>query len=196
MRGHIVKPNPKRSNLWGFVVELPRDPVTGKRKQKWHSGYKTRKEAERALAEIMTRVNQSTYVEQSRMTLAAFLDEWLPSVRSTVRPSTYATYETVVNSYLKKHIGSLPFQAITPLTLAHAVRGPSRDREEERQRRALSLYRALRPRSHTQGAQGRCALVLVQRNVAELVDPPRVTRPQIRTWSAREVRTFLEHVQR
>ena len=34
MRGHIVKPNPKRSNLWGFVVELPRDPVTGKRRQK------------------------------------------------------------------------------------------------------------------------------------------------------------------
>ena len=35
---------------------------------------------------------------------------------------------------------------------------------------------------------------LVQRNVAELVDPPRVKRAQIRTWSAREVRTFLEHV--
>ena len=97
MRGHIVKPNPKRSNLWGFVVELPRDPMTGKRKQKWHSGYRTRKEAETALAEVMARVNDSTYVEQSRMTLAAFLDEWLPSVRSTVRPSTYATYETVVN---------------------------------------------------------------------------------------------------
>lgn len=78
MRGHIVKPNPKRSNLWGFVVELPRDPVTGKRKQKWHSGYKTRKEAERAFAEILTRVDQSTYVEHSRKTLAAFLDEWLP----------------------------------------------------------------------------------------------------------------------
>jgi integrase len=35
---------------------------------------------------------------------------------------------------------------------------------------------------------------LVTRNVAELVDPPRVPRKQIKTWSAREVRTFLDHV--
>jgi integrase len=35
---------------------------------------------------------------------------------------------------------------------------------------------------------------LVTRNVADAADPPRIVRAQIRTWSARELRTFLEHV--
>ena len=35
---------------------------------------------------------------------------------------------------------------------------------------------------------------LVTRNVADAARVPRVPRAQIRTWSAREVRTFLDHV--
>lgn len=194
MRGHIVKPNPKRSNLWGFVVELPRDPMTGKRKQKWHSGYRTRREAETALAEVMARVNDSTYVEQSRMTLAAFLDEWLPSVRSTIRPSTFATYETVVDSYIKKHIGALPLQAITPLTLktlyADLLATGKRNGKDGLSPSTVRYVHAVLRKALKDAVRSS----YVQRNVAELVDPPRVTRPQIRTWSAREVRTFLDHV--
>ena len=51
------------------------------------------------------------------MTVSAFLDEWLPADADGRRPSTHATYETVVNRYMTKHIGSLHLQAITPLTL-------------------------------------------------------------------------------
>lgn len=35
MRGSVVK----RGAGYSVVVELDRDPVTGKRRQKWHSGY-------------------------------------------------------------------------------------------------------------------------------------------------------------
>lgn len=44
MRGSVVR----RGNMWTVVVELERDPITGKRRQRWHSGYRTKKEAERA----------------------------------------------------------------------------------------------------------------------------------------------------
>ncbi|HEX6578675.1 MAG TPA: Arm DNA-binding domain-containing protein [Jiangellaceae bacterium] len=49
MRGSVVK----RGNGYSVVVELDRDPATGKRRQKWHSGYRTRRDAERALSEIV-----------------------------------------------------------------------------------------------------------------------------------------------
>ncbi len=45
MRGHVRK----RGKLWAFVVELDRDSVTGKRRQRWVSGFSTRAEAEREL---------------------------------------------------------------------------------------------------------------------------------------------------
>ena len=35
MRGHVRK----RGERWAFVVELGRDPATGKRRQKWVSGF-------------------------------------------------------------------------------------------------------------------------------------------------------------
>jgi Arm DNA-binding domain/Phage integrase, N-terminal SAM-like domain len=194
VRGHIVKPSAKRSNLWAVVIELPRDPITGKRKQKWHSGFRTRKEAERKLAEILTRLDQGTYVEQSRMTLSAFLDEWLPAVRSTVRPSTCATYETVVNCYLKKNIVSLPLQAITPLTLrtlyADLLATGRKNGKDGLSPATVRYVHAVLRKALKDAVRSN----LVTRNVVELVDPPRVQRAQIKTWSAREVRMFLEHV--
>ena len=44
MRGSVIK----RGNSWSVVVEVGRNPTTGTRIRKWHSGYRTKKEAERA----------------------------------------------------------------------------------------------------------------------------------------------------
>lgn len=53
MRGHIVK----RGSTWSFVVDIGRDE-NGKRKQKWFSGFKTKKEAEKALASIIDKIEK------------------------------------------------------------------------------------------------------------------------------------------
>ena len=37
MRGSVVR----RGAGYSVVVELDRDPVTGRRRQKWHSGFRT-----------------------------------------------------------------------------------------------------------------------------------------------------------
>ncbi len=37
MKGTIVK----RGHSYSVVVELDRDPTTGKRRREWHSGYRT-----------------------------------------------------------------------------------------------------------------------------------------------------------
>ena len=61
MRGHIRK----RGSKWVVVVDIGRDPETGRRKQKWHSGFETRRDASRALTEVMARLERGTYVEPS-----------------------------------------------------------------------------------------------------------------------------------
>jgi Arm DNA-binding domain len=89
VRGHIRR----RGKTWSVVVDLGRDD-RGQRKQKWHSGYRTKRDAERALVEILGRLEGGTYVEPTRQDLAAYLREWLPAVRSTVRPGTWNSYRT------------------------------------------------------------------------------------------------------
>lgn len=71
--------------FWSVVVDAGRNSA-GERVRKWHSGYRTRKEAERARVELLSRLDQGTYVAPSRLTLGRFLpDEWLPAKRSTVK---------------------------------------------------------------------------------------------------------------
>lgn len=39
MKGHIRK----RGTKWSIIIDIGPDPETGKRRQKWFSGYKTKK---------------------------------------------------------------------------------------------------------------------------------------------------------
>jgi hypothetical protein len=44
MKGHIRERSPGH---WAIVLDMPRDPATGKRGQKWHSFKGTKREAQR-----------------------------------------------------------------------------------------------------------------------------------------------------
>ncbi|MGI8730468.1 MAG: Arm DNA-binding domain-containing protein [Solirubrobacteraceae bacterium] len=46
-----------------------RDPETGSRRQKWHSGYKRRRDAEVALGELLTRLDGGSHIEPSKILL-------------------------------------------------------------------------------------------------------------------------------
>jgi hypothetical protein len=85
MRGSVVK----RGESYTVIVERDRDPITGKRRQKWHSGYRTKRAAERALTELMADVSRGTYVPKSRQTLREYVEEWLAAIAPTVRPATH-----------------------------------------------------------------------------------------------------------
>src|SRR3954471_22494321 len=67
-------------------------PLTGKRRQKWHSGYRTKKLAEDALSELVNGVKTGTYGAKSKQTLGAYLEEWLRAIEPTVRPATHYSY--------------------------------------------------------------------------------------------------------
>jgi hypothetical protein len=56
VRGSIIR----RGKSYSVVVDLGRDPETGRRRQKWHSGYRTKREAEVALADLVGSVNRGT----------------------------------------------------------------------------------------------------------------------------------------
>jgi hypothetical protein len=82
VRGSVVK----RGDGYSVVVELDRDPVTGRRRQKWHSGYRTKRDAERAMSEIVAAVHAGTYAEPTRQTLGDFVEDWLAAIEPTIRP--------------------------------------------------------------------------------------------------------------
>ena len=64
MRGSVVK----KGARWYVKIELDPDPATGQRRQKWHSGYNTKREAERARVDLLSKFDRGEYVEPSHQT--------------------------------------------------------------------------------------------------------------------------------
>ncbi len=103
MNGSVIK----KGGRWYVKVELEPDPGTGRRRQKWHSGFTTKREAERARIDLLSRLDRGVYVEPSRQTVAEFLAEWLTAVRPTLRTSTFDSYSRNVRLHVIAHIGTL-----------------------------------------------------------------------------------------
>ncbi|MGH3041862.1 MAG: Arm DNA-binding domain-containing protein, partial [Gaiellaceae bacterium] len=113
MRGHIRK----RGSTWAVVVDIGRDEH-GRRRQKWHSGFKTKREASEALTEILGQLSTGQYVAPSKLTVHQFLvDEWLPAVRPSLRPLTFESYAANVRNHVLGRLGAVPLQGLTPAML-------------------------------------------------------------------------------
>lgn len=74
----------KRGNTWSYYFDLGK--IDGKRKRKEKTGFRTKKEAEAALAKALEEFNgKGSVFEPSSATFADYLDEWMEMY---VRPSS------------------------------------------------------------------------------------------------------------
>jgi integrase len=103
MRGSVVK----KGTRWYVKIELDPDPTNGQRRQKWHSGYNTKREAERARIDLLSKFDRGEYVEPSHQTVADYFDDWLKAIEHTVRPSTFDSYSRNVRNHVVAHIGTV-----------------------------------------------------------------------------------------
>ncbi len=103
MRGSVVR----RGDVYYVKIELDPDPITGRRRQKWHSGFRTKRAAERARIDLLSKFDRGEYVEPTQQTLGGFLTEWLDAIRPTVRPSTFQSYARNMRLHVIEHLGSV-----------------------------------------------------------------------------------------
>ena len=88
------------------------------RRQQWHSGYRTKTEAKRALTDALSHIDKGTYVEATRQSLTAYLrDEWLPATAATLKPTTLRSYKMHVEQHLVPRIGSITLQKLSGATI-------------------------------------------------------------------------------
>ncbi|MGH8901089.1 MAG: Arm DNA-binding domain-containing protein [Egibacteraceae bacterium] len=114
----------QRGSRFTVILDRGTDPVTGKRRRESHSGYRTRKEAERARTKLLRELDEGRYVDRSTVTVATYLrDEWLPARkpksvqtgrghRGQVGIGTWATYRNLCEAYIIPHLGHIRLQAL------------------------------------------------------------------------------------
>lgn len=113
MKGTVIR----RGKSWSVVLDLGRD-ASGKRLRKWHSGFKTKKEAERERVELLHKVHEGSYVSPSNLTLDVFLrEQWLPAIRASVRPATLSSYRGLIEQHIAPALGTTSLQRLAPATI-------------------------------------------------------------------------------
>ncbi|QRV28762.1 site-specific integrase [Streptomyces californicus] len=142
-------------------------------------------EAAEKLGKLQEQERNGVPVPSRTWSLGEWLAYWLEHIVKPNREhNTYVKYESKVRLYLVPHLGKKPLVRLTPAQLRSFMAELKRTEVPPAAR--FEVLRVLR------NALNRAVREeLLTRNVAELVDMPKVTKKEAKPWNAREAITFL-----
>lgn len=180
MKGHIKQ---RSKGSWTIWVDIGRE--TGQRKQQTLTVHGTKKDAERELRAILTRIEGGAHVKPVKITVAEHLNQWLTGyVKTNCSQRTLDGYQSIIERHLIPALGHVQLRQLQPPTI-QGYYGKACEKLSARtvhhHHRVLSqsLKYAVR-----QGYLGR--------NPAELVDPPSPHKKAMRTLTPSEVEVLFD----
>ncbi len=159
--------------------------LDGKRVRKFAIA-NTRAEAVAKMAPLIKARDEHRPIPDQRQKLGPFLRHWLDeTAKPTLRHSTYSSYDDIVRLHLIPGLGRIALAKLAPADVQSFLNAKSRSGLSPR--RVQYLHAVLRKALGTAEKWG-----LVSRNVAKLVDTPRVPRHEIRPLTPEQARQLLD----
>ena len=183
MKGHIKK---RSKGSWTIWVDLGRDPETGKRKQQTLTVRGSKKDAERELRAVLTRIEGGAYVKPPKLTVGEYLKQWLNDyAKQNLSPRGFERYQGIIGRYLTPAFGKLQLTQLRP--------------EYLQKHYTEALNSGLNPKTvryhhaviHV-ALQTAVKWGLLSRNPADAADPPPARRGEMQTWDEDGLARFLE----
>jgi integrase len=191
-QGHIRQRGPQR---WELKFDLGRDPASGKRISRFVNFNGTKREAQAELNRLLSRRNEGTYVDPTKMSVAEYLEHWLAvDIDRRVANKTAVRHRQIVQRQIAPRIGHVPMRKLTPVHIEAF--------EAELQRsgyvigrkagQGLTAHTVLHVhRTLSQALAHAVKTGVLFKNPAEQVKPPRPPRREIAILSKAEVATVL-----
>jgi len=110
MRGSIIK----RGTKYTVVIYLGRDE-NGKKKQKWYSGFRTQREAQKELNRILGEIESGSFIIPSKQPLKDYLDNWLTDYcELNLKAKTVDGYRSYIKNHISRVIGHVLLEDLKP----------------------------------------------------------------------------------
>ena len=171
---------------------------TEERRRAIKGGFATKRECQAALSKVLVAVETRTFTLPTRITVRAFLlSEWLPAVKGTLRPTTFASYTMLAQQHINPRLGGLQLQTLNAAALNALyaylledgrVRGRGGLSPSSVRRVHAVLHRACRDAVRW----GRLTV-----NPVAAADPPRASAEhaeRLPVWTADQLSAFLASV--
>ena len=147
---------------------------------------KTRAEVARRMTEVLKDQHVGIPIVGEIQTVAQYLESWYETVQFQVKPSTYRRYGDYVN-HIKPILGKIILSKLTPQQVQMLYTRKLKDGLSPTTVHNLHgmFHRALRDALR---------MGLVQRNITEMLQPPRRNHVEMRPFSEEEAKRFLEAI--
>jgi integrase len=177
---------------WEVVLELGRDPSTGRRQRRTFTVRGTKKEAEEAAAAQVAAIGGGTFVDPSRETVEQYLHRWLRDyVDLSLALRTRRRYREVVEHDLVPFIGKVPLQKLRP---SHVIALEQQLRVSGNRRTGAGLGPAALQKVHSVLHRAMAHAVRWQAvavNAVDAVDRPGVPRQEVQVLTPEQARLLL-----
>ena len=187
MKGHIRERSPGH---WAIVIDV-RDPVTGKRKRRWHSFAGTKRQAQVECSRLISEAQRGTGLEPSRVTLAEFLDRWLAHMRPQISARTHERYTELVTKNIAPALGNVILSRLQAVQIseayARALVSGRRDGKGGLSPASVHYQHRVLKKALGQAVKWR----LLPGNPIDAVDPPRVERTRMQTYDMAQTAEVL-----
>lgn len=109
--------NGKKIDLWECLINNGRDPGTGKPKRIPVYG-KTQEECRQKVIETLNSIQNQTFIEPNKTTLAQWMETWLQEYKKiSVRPTTFSSYEWITKKHITPVLGQAYLKDLQPQTI-------------------------------------------------------------------------------
>ncbi len=192
MRGSIVK---RSKGSWTIILNLGRDPSTGKRKQQWTTVRGTKRDAEKKLADLLHQLDTGDYIKPDKVTFGSFLNQWLQDYAwPNLSVETAQAYDIMARKHLIPALGNIPLQQLTPARVqayyTEKLTSGRRDGNGGLSPRTVRHHHLL---LHV-ALESAVRWQVVKRNVADSVGAPKFRPKEMQTFDEEGMLTFLESV--
>ena len=178
----------KRSDgRWQGTYSIGTNPGTGKPLKKYVYG-KTEGECVKKLKALQAAVDNGTFIEPSRMTVAQWLDIWTAEYLGGVKNSTEHAYKAHIKNHIKLALGAVKLQKLNPHSVQAFYNSLQRDKGLS-PKTIKNLHGVL----HSALKQA-VTVGYIRQNPADNATLPRCDKPELQTMTEDVLPLFLEAI--
>jgi integrase len=169
------------------------DAATGKRRQHSKGGFRTQKDAQSHLNDVLSKVERGEWKPDKKMTVKQLLENhWLPAKCSEgLRPATLALYQNATRAWVVPQLGGVDVLSLTPAVMGKMVES-LRTEGSTRGRGGLSARSVQMAVTVVKAATSWAVKVgILNRDPFVGFKRPRAASKPMTSWSTSEARTFL-----
>lgn len=172
---------------------MPKDIVTGKRKQKCYTFYGNKKGAEKFLTEKLRELDTGLLIDTKKMKFAEYLDYWIKEAcENKLSITTLDGYKQNIEKHIKQYLGSIELEKIMPLHLQSFYTDRLKNGRLDGKgglscKTVVTLHRIIH-RALEQAVKWQ----LIIRNVADNVEPPKPKKYKANFLNEKETNILIE----